>query len=242
MKMMKKCPGCGNWHEPNAMSCPFCFTDLLGVRAENVDEIPSPDEQTQSGEQAQSGEQNSMNEILVQCPTCGKLSPYSLFMCDCGTSLIGLMPIMPGELNPSPTGSNPGGGNTTSAGTFGNAFGSTTNSTSRNPEKAVSFTLQSDDGQYKIEITNGQELFFGREATGADYLYNKSFVSRRHAKLAVIGGELVITHISSSNPTLVNGKALQPNAPFRLQAGDTVVMGARENQGYLPNAAYFTIH
>ena len=53
-------------------------------------------------------------------------------------------------------------------------------------------------------------------------------ISRRHARLALDGGVLVVEDLNSLNGTLVDGMELEPFAPRRLGPGQTLTLGAVE--------------
>ncbi len=50
-------------------------------------------------------------------------------------------------------------------------------------------------------------------------------VSRRHARLAVQGGRVLIEDLNSTNGTRVNGKKLRPNQPHPIEYGDQITLG-----------------
>jgi hypothetical protein len=50
-------------------------------------------------------------------------------------------------------------------------------------------------------------------------------VSRRHARLAVQGGQVLIEDLNSTNGTRVNGKKLRPNQPHPVEYGDEITLG-----------------
>lgn len=63
----------------------------------------------------------------------------------------------------------------------------------------------------------------GRES--CDVLLMDGTVSRRHAQIAVEGGQVTVTDLGSTNGTQVNGNRLAPNTPTVLSPGDTVRFG-----------------
>jgi hypothetical protein len=48
------------------------------------------------------------------------------------------------------------------------------------------------------------------------------YISRRHAKLIVRGGELFITDLGSTNGTFVNGRRIEPNEEVRVGTDDRI--------------------
>ncbi len=75
-----------------------------------------------------------------------------------------------------------------------------------------------------------------------DYLEKKTYVSRRHAKVTLTGGEVYIENLSETNRTFVNNVLIPNGVPTLLKNGDevglggTVINGERQSQ-----AAYFII-
>ena len=70
-------------------------------------------------------------------------------------------------------------------------------------------------------------LVVGRaEEPLAGNLAKYSNVSRRHAEIRNVGGDLVITDLDSSNGTFVNEKLIPPQHEFPLKDGDTVRFAA----------------
>jgi hypothetical protein len=65
-------------------------------------------------------------------------------------------------------------------------------------------------------------LVIGREP-GCDIVLNDPNVSRRHAEVALIGEDLVVTDLRSTNGTKVNGIPISSHA---VTAGDDVLVGA----------------
>ena len=71
---------------------------------------------------------------------------------------------------------------------------------------------------YRIE---SNEAVFGRSPT-AQVRFNDEGVSRRHARVLEIGGEIVIEDLKSANGTLVNGEVVQRRA---MKDGDKIQLG-----------------
>jgi pSer/pThr/pTyr-binding forkhead associated (FHA) protein len=67
----------------------------------------------------------------------------------------------------------------------------------------------------------GTELIIGRQ--DADLLLDDPQVSRHHAVVRAIDGELEVEDLVSANGTFVNGSRL--DGPRRLQAGDAIAIG-----------------
>ena len=69
-------------------------------------------------------------------------------------------------------------------------------------------------------------LTIGRHPALAERVLDEPSISRRHARLALDGGTLVVEDLNSLNGTLIDGEELEPFAPRRLGAGQTLTLGA----------------
>jgi pSer/pThr/pTyr-binding forkhead associated (FHA) protein len=68
------------------------------------------------------------------------------------------------------------------------------------------------------------EMFIGREANN-DITINDPEVSRRHARLFVQGGNMILEDLGSTNGTSVNGQRL--TGPYVLRAGEIITLGEK---------------
>lgn len=75
--------------------------------------------------------------------------------------------------------------------------------------------------QYAITQT---DLVIGRSIECQVYIDDKS-LSRSHAKFAVVGPEVSIIDLGSTNKTIVNGEVLPPLAAYRLKNNDQIKTG-----------------
>lgn len=97
------------------------------------------------------------------------------------------------------------------------------------------------DGSCALVIVEA-ETVIGREAALYDYLVDKPFVSRRHAKLYKSKDVLEIENLSTTNPTFINNVKSENGKRYRLQDGDEIglgglcIAGKRQEQ-----AAYFLV-
>jgi predicted component of type VI protein secretion system len=69
-----------------------------------------------------------------------------------------------------------------------------------------------------------EEMFIGREANN-DVVINDPEVSRRHARLFVQGGNMILEDLGSTNGTSVNGQRL--TGPYVLRAGEIITLGEK---------------
>ena len=101
------------------------------------------------------------------------------------------------------------------------------------------FTLRSLDAKISFTLPpNGAIL--GRENELKDYLGVKSYVSRKHCRLALENGAVYLEDLGSANGTYVNNQRI--NAKTQLKPGDEIGLGgAVFNGSRQEQAAYFLI-
>lgn len=75
--------------------------------------------------------------------------------------------------------------------------------------------------QYPI---SSNDIVIGRSVETQVYIDDKS-LSRSHAKFAIVGSEVSIIDLGSTNKTIVNGSALAPLAPCKLRNNDQIKTG-----------------
>jgi two-component system cell cycle response regulator len=75
--------------------------------------------------------------------------------------------------------------------------------------------------QYPIA---SNDIVIGRSVETQVYVDDKS-LSRSHAKFAIVGAEVSIIDLGSTNKTIVNGNALAPLAPCKLKNNDQIKTG-----------------
>ena len=68
------------------------------------------------------------------------------------------------------------------------------------------------------------EMFIGREANN-DITINDPEVSRKHARLYVQGGNIILEDLGSTNGTSVNGQRL--TGPYVLRPGEIITLGEK---------------
>lgn len=79
----------------------------------------------------------------------------------------------------------------------------------------------------QIQISE-RGLAFGRAAGSAGALGGDPALSRHHARLDIVGDQLVIEDVGSSNGTFLNSQRISGRQP--VQRGDTVALGTSELQ------------
>ena len=95
---------------------------------------------------------------------------------------------------------------------------------SRKPLPTQSLALRFIAGKYKgreIVLSEGQEIIVGRVGE-VDVVLAEDMVSRRHARIAVEGGQLLIEDFESTNGTFVNGEKIRKEI---LKEGDRILIG-----------------
>ena len=73
-----------------------------------------------------------------------------------------------------------------------------------------------------VQIAVRGPVIVGR-SPGADIVIGAGYVSARHARFTLMGQNLFVEDLGSTNGTLVNGRAIA--APTALRTGDTVTIG-----------------
>ena len=93
---------------------------------------------------------------------------------------------------------------------------------------------------YLLRVSTGEIIYFdrpvfmiGKDFRYADYIVrdNKA-VSRTHAEFLVKDGEVFIRDLKSTNKTFVNGRAIAPEKPVRLDDGCTIRLANEEFEYY----------
>ena len=72
---------------------------------------------------------------------------------------------------------------------------------------------------------SGAGQILGRSSVDADYVVTVDSVSRRHARLTVDDGKLILEDLNSFNGTLVGGERLEPGGSRVIGDGDRIVLG-----------------
>lgn len=104
---------------------------------------------------------------------------------------------------------------------------------------AVILVLTSVDGGFSVNVTES-ETVIGREAFLKDYLSDKPYVSRRHAKLIFAPEGAFIKNLSETNRTFLNNILLESETPAELHTGDEIGLGGIVIDGSRQEkAAYF---
>lgn len=103
----------------------------------------------------------------------------------------------------------------------------------------TNYVLSSLDGLYAYKVC-AAETIIGRLKAMSDYLANKSYVSRAHAKLIIENNKFYIENLSETNFTYVNNKKIVEKT--ELKNGDELGLGGTNVNGKCQSeAAYFSV-
>ncbi len=101
------------------------------------------------------------------------------------------------------------------------------------------FSLISMDGTYRFALEEGT-VTVGRNAQMRDYLADKNYVSRQHARLSFRNGEVSIENLSKTNYTYINNVKIDAGETVLLKIGDEIGLGGFIKDGSRQGqAAYF---
>jgi hypothetical protein len=87
----------------------------------------------------------------------------------------------------------------------------------------AAFTLAHDEGIAVFPLATDASNLVGRSPDAAVSLADQPTVSRQHAMLRLTGGEFVLSHLSRTNPTLLNGERVTQERA--LADGDAISIG-----------------
>ena len=103
------------------------------------------------------------------------------------------------------------------------------------------YILASLDGQFTFEISTNMTII-GRENAMKEYLWQKTYVSRKHAEILLEGGKLWIKSYTSTNHTYVNNEQIKDDKYVELHNDDVIGLGGKEMNGLMQDqAAYFRV-
>ena len=106
-------------------------------------------------------------------------------------------------------------------------------------QKAFIYELKAVGDDYSIAIDK-PVCIVGREADIREYLKNKSYVSRQHAKFTIVAEKVFVENLSNTNKTFVNNVEIAGDGPTALSNGDEIGLGGLEIAGCRQeSAAYF---
>ena len=103
------------------------------------------------------------------------------------------------------------------------------------------YVLAEVSGEYTYDVPNDGEIIIGRENVLKEYISNKSYVSRSHAKIVSEGDNLYITNLSGTNFTYINNEKISNDTPTLLKPNDEIGLGGCVNNGNRQDLAVYLV-
>ena len=155
--------------------------------------------------------------VLVRVCECGAHNPPQARKCrECGEDISDIMPTAVVQ-----------------------GCASDTSSTVEQEDASFAYVLQAVGDDYSVTMDRPVSVI-GREAELQDYLADKMYVSRQHAKLTIVAGKVLIENLSNTNRTFINNTEISQTEPTPLTDGDEIGLGGIEINGERQkDAAYF---
>ena len=100
------------------------------------------------------------------------------------------------------------------------------------------YVMTSLDGEYAYEIKDGTSIL-GRENEMKEYLADKAYVSRQHAKIMKDDDKVYIENLSNTNFTFVNNQKIVEKT--ELHVDDEIGLGGNETNGSRQSGAAYLI-
>ena len=101
------------------------------------------------------------------------------------------------------------------------------------------YVMTSLDGEYAYEIKDGTAIL-GRENEMKEYLADKTYVSRQHAKIMKEDDKVYIENLSNTNFTFVNNQKIAEKTELHID--DEIGLGGNEtNESRQSEAAYLIL-
>lgn len=100
------------------------------------------------------------------------------------------------------------------------------------------YVMTSLDGEYTYEIKDGTAIL-GRENEMKEYLADKAYVSRQHAKIMKDDDKVYIENLSNTNFTFINNQKIAEKT--ELHVDDEIGLGGNETNGSRQSGAAYLI-
>lgn len=100
------------------------------------------------------------------------------------------------------------------------------------------YVMTSLDGEYAYEIKDGTAIL-GRENEMKEYLADKAYVSRQHAKIMKDDDKVYIENLSNTNFTFVNNQKIVEKT--ELHVDDEIGLGGNQTNGSRQSGAAYLI-
>lgn len=222
MEKYKACPFCGRHQNPILLECADCEADLSNVPVQGEENAEAA-ERTGTARQVRTtgqAEATGQPEVVRQAGAAGgaEAGRVRYRFCECGFANLS---------------------NARKCKQCGEDIADIL----PQPEKVAAAELQlvSVDGAYRFFLTE-DEITVGRNAAMAEYLKDKSYVSRIHARLSRRAEGWVVENLSRTNFTYINNEKIAPGTAAALQVGDEIGLGGLVREGSRQEeAAYFKV-
>ncbi len=162
---------------------------------------------------------------MILCPNCQhKELPGALFCSECGTQLVSLDILNTRTIQRTSTDTLPPYTEIPEV------------PVRKTPVKNAipTISLHLVDSAQVLHLAERNEFTLGRAIEGQPILPDVDLspfdaftlgVSRLHAALRIINGEVVVTDLGSSNGTRVNGQKIAPHVDYPINHGDVIALG-----------------
>lgn len=96
-------------------------------------------------------------------------------------------------------------------------------------------------GAFAYDIPCDSEIIIGRDNYLKEFIVDKSYVSRSHAKIFFKDNNLYIINLSGTNFTYVNNEKISSNTPTQLKDGDEIGLGGCVSDGNRQDLAVYLV-
>lgn len=216
----KPCPLCGRLNNPILLECAYCEADLSNVSIRSGTEVREKDKDASAiNDGAAVTDGSAITDGLAVTDGSADKSGDGLHrVCECG------------YVNRA---------NARKCGQCGEDISDILPAKQRKNE--AQFGLEAVGAADYFPLSEGK-ITIGRMAQMADYLKDKSYVSRIHARLSVKEDSLCIENLSQTNYTYVNDNRVMPGEVKVLKEGDEIGLGGWNREGSRQSqAAYFVV-
>ena len=221
MEEYRICEKCSHKNKINASFCAECGDSIEHIMITDED---SPDFALYNAEQNKELSQKSVKDsVKVKiCDVCQNKNKVRASTCKCGNNLFNTKAVIIREntqiKSQQKLQSKSQSLSVSDKLTSSNTQEISSRSTTVMPR--LVFIGLHDKSKILIPATGG---ILGREGIGAKYLNKSDYVSRQHISLSYLDAEWVMT-VLGSNPTMVNGDAIEKGIQYTLSNGDLVCM------------------
>ena len=108
-------------------------------------------------------------------------------------------------------------------------------------ECLTQYVLADISGAFIYDVPADSEFIIGRENVLKEYIGEKTYVSRSHAKIISNAEGLYITNLNGTNYTYVNNEKISNDAPTLLKVNDEIGLGGCIKDGQRQELAAYLI-